>query len=297
MPSTPSRRAVLRATLLGLGSGVAGCVSSGADEATQTTAPATGTTDTPSRTATTTPTEASGTFADTPAGPEPYPDRPADPTREAVLSYVQTFEHAIVYNSLHEPDAETISVDCTAEYDVEADGGHYALATCTGYANYADDVHADWGQLPAVYYVSDDATIRVEELDDRYRHYTEVFASDDPDENVEQPGEGRWAGYRVYNMDTDHHELSVTVDFLGGFTPVEAFATEYALGPRAGILQESVTYRRGAYRITARLEDGTQATYRWTVTDDEDYGQFETSIFVTPTGGLTIREPAFDRLR
>lgn len=291
MPSEHSRRTVLQAGTVMVGTLVAGCTSTTTSRPTQTTTDSSQTT-----VQTATPFDDSGTFATTPDGPKSYPDRPNGLTRENVSAYVQAFEYARVYNSLHESDAETVSVDCMSVYDTSAQGGHYALATCTGYANYADGVHADHGQLPAVYFVSDGLTVRVEDLDHRYRSYKDVFSSEESSDNVEVPGEGSSAGYRVYNMDTVEHTLSVTVDFLGGVTPVEAFTTEYTIAPTSGVLQESVTYRRGEYRITAQLATGHQTTARWKVTDHGDYGQLETSIIVDPAGELAIREPSFDKL-
>jgi hypothetical protein len=279
--TVPSRRTVLQTGLVTCSTYLAGCASPTTDKNVRTTASY----------------DDSGTFGETPDGPKSYPDRPDSLSPETISSYVREFEYARVYNSLYESDAETVSVDCTGMYDTAARGGHYALAACTGYANYADGVHADHGQRPAVYFVADGLTIRIERLDNRHRNYKDVFSAEEPGENVEQPGEGSSAGYRVYNMDTNAHELSVTVDFLGGLTPAEAFSTEYTLAPTSGILQDSVTYRRGEYRITADLANGSSTSTQWTVTKDEDYGRHKTSIIVDPAGELTIRKPPFGKVR
>ena len=63
------------------------------------------------------------------------------------------------------------------------------------------------------------------------------------------------------------------------------------------LLQDSVTYRRGEYRITAELTNKFQTSTQWTVTKDENYGRQETSIVVDPAGKLTIRKPPFGKLR
>jgi len=277
----PSRRTVLQTGLVTCSTYLAGCAAPTTDNNTRTPASYTD----------------SGTFGETPDGPKSYPNRPDSLNPETISSYVREFEYARVYNSLHESNAETVSVGCTGVYDTAAHDGHYALAACGGYANYADGAHADHGQRPAVYFVGDGLTVRVERLDNRHRNYKDVFSAEEPDENVEQPGEGSSAGYRVYNLDTNAHELSVTVDFLGGLTPAEAFSTEYTLAPTSGILQDSVTYRRGEYRITAELANGSSTATRWTVTKDENYGWGETSIIVDPAGGLTIRKPPFGKVR
>ncbi|MDQ2074733.1 hypothetical protein RBH20_19585 [Haloarcula sp. H-GB4] len=277
----PSRRTVLQTGLVTFSTYLAGCTSPITDKNARTPVSY----------------DDSGTFGETPDGPKSYPDRPDSLSPETISSYVREFEYARVYNSLHESDAETVSVDCTGVYDTGARGGHYALAACTGYANYADGGHADHGQGPAVYFVGDRLTVRIEDLDSRHRDYKDVFSAEEPGENVEQPGEGSSTGYRVYNLDTNAHELSVIVDFLGAFTPAEAFSTEYTLGPTSGILQDSVTYRRGEYRITAELANGSSASTQWTVTKDDDYGRHKTSIIVDPAGKLTIRKPPFSKVR
>lgn len=285
MPPAPSRRTFLRAGSLAIGTIVAGCA---------TTTPA----DT-DRTTTTRPAatiDDTGTYATAPDGPEDYPDRPEELGRSSVTAYTRSYEHARVYNSLHESDAETVSVHCEATYDTAADGGHYALATCGGYADYADGIHADHGQLPAVYFVSDGLTVRVEEVPLQVRNFEEVFASNDPGENVQQPGEGSPTGYRVYNVDPSEHVLSVAVEFLGGDDPVEVFSTEHRLPAASGLQQGSVTFRAGEYRIAARLDEGRRTSARWTVEAGEAYRRRYTSIVVAPTGRLSIRRPAFDEL-
>ncbi|WP_158059034.1 hypothetical protein [Halorussus halophilus] len=288
-----SRRSVLQTGSVLASAVVAGCTSSSTGDSTQTTSESRHSATTTRRPETVV--EESGTYATTPSGPKQYPDRPAELTENAVASYVKQFEHAIVYNSLHESDAETVSADCTSVYEMAGHGGHYALATCTGSARYSDGVYADHGQLPSFYYVSDELTVRVEDLSDRYGNCENVFASENASENVEQPCEGRTAGYRVYNLDTETHTLSVTVEFLGDETPTEMFSAEYSLGSVSGILQESVTYRRGEYRITATLGSGVQTTSRWTV-GGAGYGRYETSLVVSPAGGVSIRKPPFASL-
>lgn len=287
MPSPLPRRPVLRwaAVALAGGGGCTGPVgTTDRSDAPPPTAPPTST-----------PPDAR-TYADVPAGPEQYPERPADPTPDAVRSYARSFEHAAAYNTLYEADAETVSVDCEAVHDGAADGGHYALATCTGFASYADGVHADWGQVPALYYVAGDLTVRVERLRDRHRSFEDVFAAENPAANVEQPGEGRSAGFRVYNLDTESHAVSVSVSFRGGPSPRPVFASEYHIDPAAGVLQGSVTYRRGEYRIEARVAGGGRTTARWTVEAGPGYGEQWTSVVVAPTGRVSVRRPAFGEL-
>jgi hypothetical protein len=295
MPSTPTRRAVLRSAAVALGGVAAGCVAPSGGGADGSAATASESATGRQTTAEPTPTPDTGTYADAPSGPEPYPDRPSSPTVESVRQYAKYFEYARAYNKLHEPDAEEVNVEASAAYDVAGDGGHYAVAKCTGYANYEDGLHADWGQLPALYFVTENLTVRVADLDHEYRNYEEVFAADDPAENVEQPGEGRSSGYRVYNLDPESHDLSVTVEFLGGSSPVEAFATDYDLGPASGLTQESVTYRRGEYRLSAELASGARTEARWTV-DEESYARYRTAVVVSPTGSLSVRRLSFDDL-
>ena len=114
-------------------------------------------------TSTRTPTPARGTYADAPEGPKSYPERPEEVTRKSALKYARAFETARTYNTLYEPDQEHISIDCTVKFDTATHGGQYIVAACTGWADYADEVHADWGQAPALYFIRPDLTVRAGE--------------------------------------------------------------------------------------------------------------------------------------
>lgn len=306
MPSTDRRRFVQTAggSLLAF---LAGCTSAapGGQSATET----------PTQTPTRTPT-ATGTYGDLPTGPESYPDRPTDFTPETVRAYVHDVEHARTHNTLYEPDMTDISLQCQTASDRAAHGGYYAFASCSGYANYPE-AHADWGQAPAWYFVSPELTVRVSDYDSQYFHCTDVFASEDPGENFAEVCEGGDAAYRVYNMHTESHTVSVTVEFLGADGANETKETkettevketneaneagrtvlerEYTLAPTAGVEQGSVTYRSGTYRLTASLDE-LEATYWWELQSEPTYEDPPLVVLVTPAGGLTIRRVPFQRV-
>ncbi|WP_136591731.1 hypothetical protein [Salinigranum halophilum] len=249
---------------------------------------------TPTRTSVPTTTVA-GTYGDFVDGPRSYPDRPADPSREAVREYVRDAERARTYNALFEPDMTDSSVQCRTTDDRAAQGGHYVLASCSGYANYPE-AHADWGQTSALYFVTADLTIRVADYDSRHIHCTEVFASSDPGENFAAVCEGGDASYRVYNVHPESHTVAVTVEFLGENGADETSTAsqtvlerDYTLAPTAGVKEESVTYRKGVYRVRATLDGETKATYRWDLQFAPTAEDPPLVVLVTPAGGLTIR--------
>jgi hypothetical protein len=53
-------------------------------------------------------------------------------TPESVKDYAKQFEDARTYNSLYEPDVETMDIGCRAVHEATGSGGQYALATCQG---------------------------------------------------------------------------------------------------------------------------------------------------------------------
>lgn len=237
-----------------------------------------------------------GTYASQPSGPEPYPDRPGEMTRDAAIAYVAEFERVRTYNALHEADVEELSVDSRTAYDTAAHGGHHVLAAGSGYANYADGAHADWGQVPALYFVGPDLTVRVADYEDRYFHCSEVFAADDPAENFADECEGTHAEYRAYNLHAEPHDLSVTVSLVDDEQTQQVLEREYELGTTEGVQQGSVTRRRGTYRLTASLESGPTTTFRWELSSAPTYRDPPVTVLVTPAGGVTVRRPPFPEL-
>jgi hypothetical protein len=238
----------------------------------------------------------SGTYADAPSGPEAYPSRPDEVDRAAAVAFVEAFEYARTYNSLHEDDVEELSVSVESHYDRAAHDGHYALATTTGYANYADGLHADWGQSPALYYASADLVVRVGRFEDFYGDCRDVFASDDPTENFAAICEGGDAAFRAYNLHPEAHTVSVDVDYLGEEGATDVLAEDYFLGTNDAIQQESVTYRKGTYRVSATLETGARASADWPLDREPTWEDPPLCVLVEPTGGLAIRRVPFHEL-
>lgn len=295
---SPTRRRVLRSVGAGLLTGVAGCTTRSADESGSSPEP----TPTTEPTATATPVSPpTGTYASMPGGPADYPERPDELTPETVTEYARQFEHARTENSLHEPNIEEHNVESRAIYDTSSAGGHYAIATANGYANYSDGVHADWGQRPGFYFLTPELTVRIEDLADQYFHCTEVFAAEDPAENFAEVCEGGDASYRVYNFRPESRDLTVTVEFLGPdgkqtTNPTPILEREYGLRGAFGLTQGSVTYRRGVYRLTATLGDGTETTYRWELFAEPTYEDPPVSMIIDARGGLQVRRPPFPEL-
>jgi hypothetical protein len=292
---SPSRRHLLQRVGAGLIAGVAGCTARPADD------PSPEPTET-EPTATPTPVLLpTGTYANKPDGPTDYPERPDQLTRETVVEYAKQFEYARTKNVLHEPNIEESSVESKAIYDTASAGGHYAIATASGYANYSDGVHADWGQLPAFYFLAPELTVRIEDLADQYFHCTDVFAAEDPEKNFAEVCEGGDASYRVYNFRPEFRDLTVTVEFLGEdgdqtADPTPVLEREYGLRGTFGLKQGSVTYRRGVYRLTATLDDGTETAYRWELFSEPTYEDPPVSVIIDARGDLRVRRPPFPEL-
>lgn len=293
---SPSRRRILQSVgLLAAGAGCTGrnrTESGTSEEPTATTEPTAAATPTPLPT---------GTFASMPDGPTDYPDRPDELTRETVTAYAREFEYVRTENALYEPNIEEHNVESQAIYDTASVGGHYAIATASGYANYSDGVHADWGQRPAFYFLAPGLTVRIEDLADQYGHCTDVFAAEDPEKNFAKVCEGGDAAYRVYNFRPDVRDLTVTVEFLGAdgkqtANPTPVLEREYGLRGTFGLKQGSVTYRRGVYRLTATLGDGTETTYRWELFSEPTYEDPPVSVIIDARSGLQVRRPPFPEL-
>lgn len=292
VPST--RRRFLATSAAALVAGVAGCTTTSdttGDSPTDSTSTAPASS---SPTPTTTP--VSGTFAHMPDGPEAYPDRPTDSTREAALAYAEAFEYARTYNSLHADDVEQLEVDSRAIHELAADGGQYVLATSTGWADYADSTHADWGQLPAYSFVSPSLVVRAETRGHRYSNCEDVDASTDSDENFADICSGGDASYFVYNLSTERRWLTVTVERLtdDGSDPV--LEQEYGISSTRAVEQGSVTYRRGTYLLTASFEDGPETTFEWSLQTEPSWDDPRVTVVLGPRGGLTIRRVPFGTL-
>lgn len=294
MPSTSSRRRLLAGAATALLASTAGCVSSleraPSRETTSDPPPAA---ESPTTDRTTRAITDAGTYADTVAGPEDYPSRPDDDGRSSAIEYAEAFEYARTYNSLHADDVEELSVSANARHVTAAHDGHYAIAAGSGYANYADDVHADWGQQPALFYVRNDLVVRVGDSEHHYDDCEEVYASDDPDGNFAQPCEGGDATMRLVNSHPDAHEIDVSITHLDAAGTPTIFADEYFLGTGFGATQESITYRKGIYRITATVDTGATATTEWEIDTEQAYDDPVPTIVIEPTGGLTIRRVRF----
>jgi hypothetical protein len=289
-----SRRRLVAVAAGAIVAGTAGCVSSlESTPASESTTDAPTDTEAPTTNSTTRAITDEGTYADTVPGPESYPSRPDDADESNAVAYAEDFEYARTYNSLHEDDVEDLSASASARHVTAAHDGHYAITMGSGYANYADDVHADWGQQPALFYVSPDLAVRVGDYEHYYDDCEDVYASDDPAENIVEPCEGGTAAIRLVNSHPDAHELDVSITHQDAAGTPEVFADEYFLGTSGGVTQESITYRRGTYRIAATADTDATATAEWELTSEQAYDDPIPTVVIEPTGGLTIRNVRF----
>lgn len=288
-----TRRALLQSggpVLAGIGTGCLSTEDSRPNSSPSTESPTTGS-PTPRETPT-----ATGTYASQPSGPKSYPSRPEDQRKSAAVAFAKAFEQVRVHNALSESNVEDMSARGNAIHYASRPSGHYVLATGSGYANYADGLHADWGQLPALFFVSPSLVVRTAEFEEFYFDCQDVFASDTPDENFVAACEGASARYRAYNVNPEPHELSVTVEFLGEDGPTTVLEREYQLSYDHGIQQGSVTRRRGTYRLSAALESGPTATDDWELSTPPTAPPRPVTVLVTPAGGLTIRRVPFGEI-
>lgn len=304
---SPSRRQVLRNAGVALFGAVAGCSSRGSDTDSPPSTLTESATPSESETPTDTPVQtpsATGTYVQGLSGPADYPDRPDDLTRYAATEYVQAVEHARVENELRnygDHKVEDLELRCRSVYDTHAQGGHYVLASCYGHADYEDGTHVDWEHSPGFYFVAPKLTIGSGQPTPEHRDCETVFAAEDDAENFATPCEESAASFRVYGFHPEPHDLTVTVEFLGAdgtptASPQIAFEREYALAPASGIRQNGVTYRQGEYLLTATLDTGVEATYRWSLSSAPGPDTPPVSVLVTPTAGLRIRRPPFPEI-
>ena len=99
----------------------------------------------------------------------------------------------------------------------------------------------------------------------------------------------------------DARDLTVTVEFLGAdgeqtANPTPVLEREYGLRGAFGLQQGSVTYRKGIYRLTATLADGTETTYRWVLQSEPSYDDPPVSVIIDARGDLRIRRPPFPQV-
>ena len=97
---------------------------------------------------------------------------------------------------------------------------------------------------------------------------------------------------RLLNFDTEPHNATVDLTYLGTTPPESAFENGYEVSAESGITQDGITLRKGTYRLHVELEDGTTATYRWNVTEDTRL----VAVHVTRSGEIAIRTPSILRL-
>ncbi|MFO8114323.1 MAG: hypothetical protein R6U01_03020 [Halorubrum sp.] len=207
------------------------------------------------------------------------PERPAEPTPEAVAAYVADYEAARTHNHHAREGAAEVTVDAVATFDHRSGGDHFATAQHAGTVYYEDDGSRSVGELyghPVPYLVAPDRTLRLPV--DRRR--VDGEASDrSPDETTSPP-----LGVRLCNVTDEPHELAVTVvrervgseagDPTDGDDPDDAddpngdpddeisdgedarvLSTAVGVDPKRAVELLDITDGRGSYRVTASMED------------------------------------------
>lgn len=156
----PSRRRVLRA-VTGAFAVLAGCLGGTSRKPNDATSTATVTTTATTTTPTMTPFPDGS--VDFPGGPKEPPERPDPLTAASVEGYVRAYEYRYVYNRLHRPDANRVSVNAGVNEVIETPVGFAVGVQARGHANWGGTttVHADFGGHPVTYLVDDDSTVRL----------------------------------------------------------------------------------------------------------------------------------------
>lgn len=192
-----------------------------------------------------------------PDGPEEPPDPPAEITAESVVAYVESFEYAHAYNTLHCRDLRDISVSAAARPKLVTDHGVYAVASARGYAECVTDrgtVSADLGSEPHAYAVGDDYVVRIGDTNATVtRGRDRAYGSDDY--------ETRSAGLVVTNFDHRSHDLDVTVTHEGE----TAYDDVITVRPHASLTVTSVSAVAGEHELAVETSAGATASGSWTV--------------------------------
>lgn len=221
------------------------------------------------------------TLGDPSVAERDLPERPADPTPEAVATYVAGYEEVRAYNDHAREGATEVTVDAVATFDHGSGDDHFATAQHAGTVYYEDDGSRSVGELygrPVPYLVAPDRTLRLP-VD---RRQVDGESSDrSPDETTSPP-----LGVRLCNVTDEPHELAVTVvrervgsgaddptdgdgsddaddaddpdgpdDEISDGEDAPVLSTAVALDPKRAVELLEITDGRGSYRVTASMED------------------------------------------
>lgn len=282
----PSRRTLLRTVGSTTALALAGCLSSGDSDPSGT--PGTTTDSDPRTDATTSERVASEPTTPTvPEGPESPPERPATLSADSAREYARDYEFAYTYNDLHEPGADTVKTHCDALVSAKTGRSFYVVATCTGYADIGT-VHADYGSMPVLYYLTDHRTERIaaESVARDVRRRDEAYRAADDAENLKP--NMTVTKLRAYNLGDRERTLDLTVTYLGESDEEVAFSETYRLEPGGGIDASRIAIRRGEYRVEATLDTGASATRRGTLSESNPF--WETALYATPDGEVLAGE-------
>lgn len=281
-----SRRTLLRTVGSTAALALPGCLSSGGNDPSEVSRT---TTDSGPRTEATTSERGTPdpTTPTVPDGPESPPERPATLSADSAREYAKNYEFAFTYNDLYEPNADTVEASCEASVSAETDRSFYVVATCTGYADIGT-VHADYGSMPVLYYLTDQRTERItaESVTRDVRRRDEMYRAADDAENL-KPNR-TVTRLRAYNLGDSGRTLDLTVTYLGDSGEEVAFSETYRLEPGRGTDVSRIAIRRGEYRIDATLDAGASATHHWTLSESNPF--WETAFYATPDGEVLAGE-------
>ena len=215
-----------------------------------------------------------------------YPETPSELTNESVAEYARQYERTATYREVKKLD-NRVNLTCNATVEDRTDEGFYARAGCAVTTRSNGGVGSGGPGIGRAYFVNDSETVRVapERVSDR--SYAALYNGSKRSENlVSGPG------LRVVNFDTERHVAKIGLTYLDGSSPESAFEEEYKVSAESGVEQSTVTLRKGTYRLRVELDDGTAASYRWSVTRETDLA----TAHVTRSGEIALRTPSGIRL-
>lgn len=215
------------------------------------------------------------------------PEKPANLTTESVAEYAWRYERAATYEAVKNPDSRVVSLICNATVEHRTKNGFYARAGCANTIRSNDGVGTGGPGIGRAYFINDTTTIRPEVEREFDRSRTAAYKGPNESENVMGA-----PNLRILNFDTEPHNVAVSLTYLGTTPPESAFENEYEVSAEGGVEQDTVTLRKGTYRLRVRLGNGTTATSRWNVTEDTKL----VAVHIMRSGEIAIRTPTGIRL-
>lgn len=215
-----------------------------------------------------------------------FPEKPTKLTDESVVEYARQYERAVTYRAVKEPN-NRVSLTCNATVEAQTENGFYVRAGCAVTTHSNGGVGSGGPGIGRAYFINNATTVPIPIAKRFDRARDAIYRSQKDTENVAGAPD-----LRILNFDTERHEVTVTLTYLGTTPPESAFESRYEVPAESGLEQGGVTLRKGTYRLRVRLENGTTATYRWNVTEDT----MVISVYIMRNGEIAIHTPSILRL-